>query len=207
MKIDIKHDLKKITKHLDDLQKKQIPYATSLALNDLAFQLKDELSDEMEKKFDKPRKFTLNAFRVKKASKRRLRAVVYLHPSRSYLDMQFTGGKQRPSDGASVLTTPQHKSMFKSGSNDLRRGKIGRLLGSKKAFRGTPKGKPGGPSGVWQRMGTKKKPKLRFLAAYTTTRTFRRRIDLRSKADKLVKKQFRRAFHRGMTKAMRGARA
>ena len=81
---------------------KQIPYALSLALNEVAFEARSSLKNEILRVFDKPTKFTHSAALVDKATKAQLQAVVYLREDgrggtspADYLAPQIEGGGRR----------------------------------------------------------------------------------------------------------------
>lgn len=76
MKLDIRDNIKEVTKWTTDTQKKQIPFATMLALNDTAFALHKTYKAQTRQKFDNPTNFTQKGFRVQKAKKTELTADV-----------------------------------------------------------------------------------------------------------------------------------
>lgn len=80
----------------------QVPFAMSLALNETAFQARNDLKTELLKIFDNPTRYTLSAPLVDKATKSNLQAVVYLREDgrggkspAEYLAPQIDGGKRR----------------------------------------------------------------------------------------------------------------
>ena len=86
MKIDLRSNIKEVTKDLSKTQKKQIPFATSQTLNQLAYELTKKkgtgvIGKATNKKFDKKSgkgstKFTQKNFFYDKSSKRSLTATV-----------------------------------------------------------------------------------------------------------------------------------
>jgi hypothetical protein len=98
-------DSKKINAKLARLASSQIPFAASKALNQTAVELKDFNRIQMMRRFDKPVKYTLNAFMVERSNKRSLSAAVRRKdkPSgRHYLEIQATGGP-RPRKGVEKM--------------------------------------------------------------------------------------------------------
>ena len=87
---------------LHDAMLQQLPFAVSRALNDTAHEVAtDALADEMRRAFDRPTRFTLQAFRFDRATKHRLVAVVQPKDrigGRHYLYVQKDGG-DRPKTG------------------------------------------------------------------------------------------------------------
>lgn len=94
--ISVRGDFKKMIKHLNNLQRKHIPFATSLALNETAKKVKEAEVAEMRRVFRNPSRFTLNAMFIRRASKTRLVAVVELKGGQAhYLHPQIHGGPRR----------------------------------------------------------------------------------------------------------------
>lgn len=96
MKIDIRFDTSQITRQLTDLQRKQIPFATALALTRLAEAVKDEMPGELSRVLDRPRPFTTkNAIYTQRATKSRLYAVVgFKRIQARYLEALIEGGRR-----------------------------------------------------------------------------------------------------------------
>ena len=72
----IKVDTREVQKKLSDLSEKGIKDATAFALNITAARCKNALITEMKSVFDNPTPFTLNAFRVERASSNKLEATI-----------------------------------------------------------------------------------------------------------------------------------
>jgi hypothetical protein len=94
-------DQRALDRSFSNLEKTQIPFATMTALNDIAFGLHTDLVEEMKRVFDRPNPFTLNAFYVKRATKRDLSAWVGIRdfagkgtPAWKYLTPQTDGGER-----------------------------------------------------------------------------------------------------------------
>lgn len=72
---------------------KQLPFATSKALNDTAFDARTSLSGATRQYFDRPTSFTQKGFGVERSSKRNLEVIVGTEAKRArYLRTQITGG-------------------------------------------------------------------------------------------------------------------
>lgn len=100
--ISIRHDLQRLAVTLDDFARKQLPFATALALTRAAYAAKDDLRSAMERAFDRPKPFTLNSTMVDAATKKRLEARVSFRdfapkgvPAGRYLRAQILGGQRR----------------------------------------------------------------------------------------------------------------
>ncbi|HAC70137.1 MAG TPA: hypothetical protein DCF41_00280 [Arcobacter skirrowii] len=78
MKIEInKNDIKNMIQSLSDIEKKQVPFATMITLNKLAFSVMEEHKKEIKSKLNWKVK-TPNAIRYKKATKKNLVSEVYI---------------------------------------------------------------------------------------------------------------------------------
>lgn len=72
---------------------KQVPFAVSLALNDVAFKARQDQKKYLSRVLDAPIPFTLNGVLYDKATKRDLKAYVYLRDEvAKYLSPQIEGG-------------------------------------------------------------------------------------------------------------------
>lgn len=88
-------------RRLNDVERKQMPQATVWALNDTAAEILEHVQDHMEVVFDRPTRFTMNAFMVWRAKKSTMEAKVQERPSvgsKHYLKVQEVGGA-RPKTG------------------------------------------------------------------------------------------------------------
>ncbi|WP_424138177.1 hypothetical protein [Roseomonas chloroacetimidivorans] len=99
IKLDIRADIREVSRGLDALAKKQIPFATRLALNASARQAKVDLQAKMRSVFDEPVPFTLNSVAIRPAGRDRLTAEVGFRdfapkgvPAGRYLRPEVEGG-------------------------------------------------------------------------------------------------------------------
>jgi hypothetical protein len=97
----LKVDTRAATRMLSDLQKKQIPFATSRALTAVAKLAVADLQSEMKRVFDRPNRWTLNAFYAKPAKRGDWTAWVATRekagkgrPAYKYLKVQHVGGNR-----------------------------------------------------------------------------------------------------------------
>lgn len=93
--MDVTLDTKAFADDLRRLEQRQIPQAIAWALNDAAKDVLDHVQSRMDVEFDRPTRFTKNAFMVWRATRARLEAKVQERPSvgrRHYLKVQEHGG-------------------------------------------------------------------------------------------------------------------
>lgn len=102
MRIDARVDVTALIKKLSAVEKRQLPFATSKALNLTAKEVKAEVRKEMPRVFDRPTPFTLNSVYMSPATKKDLSAEVWLKdfapkgtPAVEYLAPQVYGGPRR----------------------------------------------------------------------------------------------------------------
>lgn len=98
-----------ITSNAKDVQawvrgvNKKMPAVTQRALNNTAFDVRTELIEEISRVYDRPTRGTLNAVRVKRATRSDLSAQIYIHdwfagkgiPPVKYLRATIAGGQRR----------------------------------------------------------------------------------------------------------------
>ena len=180
MKISVKHDLDRLTRNLKDFEKKQIPFATALALNNTAKDGQAAAQKAMEKALDRPTPFTLRGIAVKRATKSNQESVVYIKDIQAeYLRWQITGGTRKARNKA--LLVPENIRLNKYGN--MPRGRINKLRDKKNIF----SGEVDGVSGVYQRY---KRKAPRLLVSYEKDA----RYGVKYPFAKIVKKTVARTF-------------
>jgi hypothetical protein len=91
--INVSTNIKEVTKNLKRKEKKQIPFATMIAINDTLFQLRKEMGKQTIKKLDRPTPFTQKGFMVRKANKKNLLGMLFIKKDvAKYLKYQIEGG-------------------------------------------------------------------------------------------------------------------
>ena len=69
-------ETKRLSAHLNNIQRKQIPFAAKNALNDVAFDARSYLKKALPRRLDRPTPAMVSSVRVKKSNKRDLTAIV-----------------------------------------------------------------------------------------------------------------------------------
>jgi len=102
MQISIKHDVNQAIKGLSRLQRQQVPFATSVAINKTAVKVKQRLTRTIPQVFDRPNRMTRKSVKFPRkywSTKRKLYAKVVLQDFASkgsapadYLHAQIHGG-------------------------------------------------------------------------------------------------------------------
>jgi hypothetical protein len=103
--IDLKADVRSLKRKLTAIERRQAPFAIALGLTRTAKDIQGNTIKRMRRIFDRPTRFTLNAFRVVPARKNKHIALVGWRlfggsssgsGSESYLGPQEVGGSRRP---------------------------------------------------------------------------------------------------------------
>lgn len=198
MRIDVRVNTKELMKGVSRLFDRQIPFATSQAINNLAFGLRAEEQRMMKVALDRPTPFSVRGVRYTKSNKRNLTAVVYLTEIvDDYLKYQIHGGS-RPAKRGRVLPAIGTKT---NSYGNLPRGKSKTLRKKANVFSGKPKGKP---AGIWQKM---KSGRIKPLLIYEKgSMTYKKRFPWFKIGRKYVRANFDREFIKAMNRAIKTAR-
>lgn len=198
MQISVTHDLHKITRHLNLLQSKQVPYAVSQAINDTARDAQTAVKVQAEQKLDRPTKQTINAFMVKNSTKRNLVGEVFILPwANEYLKYQIDGGK-RPTKGRGTGVPTRNARLNQYGNIPNR--KQG-LVKNKKQFIATIHG----ITGVWERQG-KGGRTVKLIVAIERDVQYKPRFPFQRIVQGVVQSKFSRHFIRRLQAALSTAR-
>lgn len=143
----------------------QLPFATSVALNQTARDVQQELKAQTTRSFVNPVAYTRNAFRYTKSTKRDLVATVYPDKSRRYFSTEIFGGERlsKPYEGfirgLANGALPRGKllptSTVLNAAGNPKKSVFGQIQGRLRTndrggfFIGTPRG--GGTPGVYRR--------------------------------------------------------
>ncbi len=198
--VSVKTDIRGATRYLNRVQKKQIPFAASQALNDVAFDARKALRAQAVKKLDRPTKFTINGFQVKKAAKRNLTAIVFIEAKRwKYMKYQVLGGTRRSARGKAIGLPTNKAKLNKFGNVPNRR--KGLIKNAKQSIATI-----NGVSGVWEKRGGKRNPYLVLIHAMEPKVTYRKRFPFYKIVESVVASRFRRHFTKRLAHALRTAR-
>lgn len=154
--LSVAHNIKALGRDLSDAARKQVPYATSLAINDTLADIQRGTGPLLEARLDRPTPFTKRGTYLRRASKRTQAGQVgFKRIQAAYLSRLEEGG----TNTGRGQRVPVNARTNKHGN--MPRGGVKRLLASPRVFSGKPKGKPGG---IYRRVGaTAKRPAGRQL--------------------------------------------
>ena len=212
-----------------DAIKKQLPFATSLAINNTSKDLKDAFNESTKGAFHNPVRFTQNAFKAGKpiATKRRLIRVVHAIDEEGkdrarYLRFGTAGGtrpqkgyeryfgKGVPNDGSipsgSYFVPGPSVKINASGNVSLANikkistGISGKARGG--FFIGTPRG-GNRPPGIYRRSRKQLHP---YFIATQNKPDYKKRFDLQKIGNKVIERRFSKYFWAALDQAMATAK-
>jgi hypothetical protein len=146
--LNIRSNINQIQKSLDEFARRQVPYATAIALTALAKEVMAAEQKNLETTFKHPKPFTVKSLGVQAARKNDLHAVVFMRPvAAKYLKPYDTGGLHVLPGKA--LFNPKDLQLDQYGQLPQR--VMQRLKARSDIFIGPIKTKHGVINGVWQK--------------------------------------------------------
>ena len=224
--LTIDHDLNRASAWSTAIGK-QLPFATSVALNDTAFDARQALNNGTKGAFHKPVKFTQTAFLVQKSKKRELIALVYAQDKQGkdrarYLRFGIAGGSRPqkgleryfenavPNDGTipsgayfmptSLVKTNASGNVTQATLKRITKGISGDKRGG--FFIGTPRG-GNRPPGIYRRSREQLFP---YFIATTDRPDYTGRFNIQQIGEKVVERRFNQHFQTALSKALATAR-
>ena len=195
MQVSVKSNIKEITKWTTNAQKKQIPFATSVAINNTLFDLKKEMAKQMDKKLDRPTPFTKRGFFINKAKKNLLVGVLLMKDIvANYMHYQIEGGTRTTGKRIPVPYKP-----------NARLNKFGNIIGKKTGL--IKKNTQfiadlGGTEGVYERT----KQGVKLIIGFERSVNYRPRFPFYIIAEKFSNAVFDKKFAKAFERALRSAR-
>ncbi|MBP0492182.1 hypothetical protein [Roseomonas indoligenes] len=200
----VRIDMRSMTRGLDDVARKQAPYAMARALTDSAQAARVAVSRDLPRVFEKPTPFTRNAVTIKAARKTDLTARVFVKTKQAeYLAIQETGGTRTPRKRALVLPAAIQRDQY----GNIPRGGVRRVSNRKDTFSGVV----GGVGGIWQRRPVpkgsgEKAGRPRLLVAFKQVAKYRPRFGFQRKVVRTAQAVMVPAFRQRLAEAMRTRR-
>jgi hypothetical protein len=197
MDVSFRHNVREVERGLSDFARNQVPFATSVALNETAADVAKNATRGLARRLDRPTRFTLRAFSIWRSTRRRLAARVFAKDRQaSYLAIQEEGGERTPTGRALVVPVAIRKDRH---GNIPRRG-VKAALARPDTFSGAP-GR--GKGGIFQRI---KGGGLRLLVSYAARAVYRPRLRFRADAEKTARARFAVQWERALRRAIETAR-
>lgn len=212
----IKIDASKCLKALNDLAKKQIPFATATALNDLAFQVQRGEQALIQSTFKHPKPFTVKSVQVDRATKTNQTALVKVRPEAAKYLTPYAEGGVHALPGRALLN-PKDIKLDQYGQ--LPRRTMAMLRARADIYIGVIFTRTGPVNGVWQRVqltrsgGIRRKAeqgtayhhtlgRVKLLIRFGDALPVNKHLDFQGHAQALVRAGMTEAFAKAMDKAM-----
>ena len=164
LKVNLDNEIKRLKKDLSRVEKKGVPDAAILAINDTLTLVKAGQQLQMKRRLENPTNFTLNSLKIFEANKKTKSPkgrIFIFRRQEEYIKYQIDGGVSRSVKGG--FPVPVDRSL-KNRYGNLRRGKT-RLFRTKKDFYA----EINGTRGIWQRVG---KDDIKLRIVFTDQRVY-----------------------------------
>ncbi len=220
-RLDIRADIRPLQRALDDLARKQLPYASALTLTALAKRVQAEETRAIAETFDHPTPFTQRAIGVKAATKATQTALVFAKDIQAQYLQPFLNGGRQLLRGKVGLPVPIDARTNQYGN--LPKGAIARMKAQPNVFFGKVKLRDGRTiSGIWQRpgnanggarpraanhaSGARARGSLKLLVEWTSGVEVHQRLDYRPRAARVIAAYGAIEFGAAMKRALSSAR-
>lgn len=195
LEMSVRSNVKAFKRGMSRIEKKQLPFATALALTKTAGEGKDNTIKRLPRVFDRPTPFTTRGVAIKPATKHNLVATVFFKDIQAqYLWFEEEGGIRYPARRALVM--PVNVPLNKYGN--MTRRKVQQLLARKNTFVGTVKG----IGGIWQR----NKSGLKLLVRFHRQAKYKKRLGFAIGVQKTAAARFDHHLAKAMRRAVDGAK-
>ena len=212
-------DIRKADRKLSKLERSQVPFAMSVALNAVAHDVVEDLEPEAQRVFDRPTRFTSKAFRFVRATKRTQSAVVLrktAQSKRNYFEVQKRGGARRQTGmerklkGSAALRTltpagGARRTAAGNWSPAQRKRALASRVGDGGAFFKVGRGSHLSP-GIYERRGRKTKKLVKVAHLTDATPRYTKRLDLVGVAKRRVRRSFASEFRKSLSRAVATSR-
>lgn len=204
--IEVRADFRPLTRGLNELAQRQVPFATARALTDMANAAAVANRRALPSIFDRPTPFTRNSVAVAPARKDRLVARVYVKDRQAeYLQLQETGGTREPerskhggSGSGQALIMP--KAVRRNAFGNIPFRGLAALKRQKDVFVGKT---PAGTGGFFRRLAD---GVLQPLVLFVRQARYKPRFGFRDRSIKTARAVMTPAFRQALAKAIATAR-
>ncbi len=203
MQIRVKDNVEKSERVVKALWKRQIPLATSRALNDVArISAMEDSRKDMEKDLDRPIPWTIRGQRYRRGNKYNQKAWVLIDPERAgYMIPNIHGGTRGPVAGQKGFVIGALVKRNKYGN--VPRGLLKKMDARRDTFWGYAGLSGKGMYGLWQR---NTRGKLKLLYSVHKTAEYTGRFDWRGSVERTIRGEYNQAFARRFEHAVKTAR-
>lgn len=200
MNVNIETNIKRVAKQMNIIQRKQIPFAVSVAINETMGTKKTKglravMSREMNKRLDRPRKSTTTAFYFKSSKKTKLSATLGFYDWAAEFMQYLVHGGIRTSD-KNIPVPYKHAKLNAYGN--IRGKKSGLIKNNKQFF-----GKIGKASGVFEKV---KDGSPKLIIGFSKFVNYKKMFPFYEIAGRYIGFTFPKKFNESLKKALRSAR-
>lgn len=207
MSISVRSNVIEVTKNLRDELRRQIPFAASLAINEMAFDTREMIKDQMDVWYDgRAVTYTKNAIYSSKSNKRKLTALVYVggtNKHRIAYVMNTIDGGEIPKFKKVAFSPNKSKIKVTSVGKNMPRGFVGRNLTKQNTFIHHQTAKSKMPSGLYRRVVKGKVSELQLLVSFSSTQVNKPTFPARRLSEEFVQKHFTSIMNRKLRYAIK----
>lgn len=206
--LSIKSNLDEVAARLTDRMRKQIPFAASLAINEMAFDTRDMIKDLMGRTYEGGAvAYTKNAIYSSRSTKRNLSALVYVGGTdehRIKYVMNTIMGGTAPKKGAAQFSPNKKLVRVTKVGRNMPRGYVKRNLIKDEFFMlHAAQGKRGG---LYRRVKKGNGTELQLMVAFNENQTNKPTLPAHSASAAYAKKHFNAIFFRSLRRALATAK-
>ncbi len=195
MQMNVENNIRAVARDLSDAALRQLPFATSVALNDAAAEIQKNETKRLDQTIDRPTPFTKRAYGVRRSTKRRLDVTIYTKTAQArYLSILEEGGTRRPKGRALVIPAKTRRNKY----GNMPRGAVKKMFADPKVFSGKPKG-GNRPAGLYRRNARNKY--LTKLVHYKPRAIYKPSLKFKRSTEKTAINRFPVHFERALSKA------
>ena len=223
---------KQLTKFLSNAHRKQIPFASMMALNDVGFDARSYVQKSLPRRLDRPTPAMVKSVQVQKAKKKNLVATVgfaglgfkrssWRESAAEIMKRHIMGGT-RLAEGTHLRIPSDTKGggikLNKYGNIGGKKAKVAKMIGNNdQFFEGIPKGNFNAKDrGIWERTprNSKRKSNKKYVAsgkivqriAYDPYADYKMSYPFEKIVQLAVNKNYKKRFEAALNKALRSAR-
>ena len=194
IELNVKGDIRQVTRYLNKVQKRQVPFAIALALTRTVQDAQKSIQSAIPHIFKTTKKWWAKSqptgIKIRPATKANLTASVYTNAP--FAELQEEGGTKRPRKRfLAVPTKATPKSRRKAGGASI-------TMKQKKTFTTE--------AGIFRRKGGKRSQTIEKLFTFTKQARIKPRFGFKGIARKVARRRFKKNFEMALAKALRTAR-
>lgn len=189
MEVSVRSNIKQFIQQMNNAEKKQVPYATSLALNAVAVKAQENIQKSIEGKFNNRKKWWLRqqptGVKVKFTDRRKdnlKKSSVFLGPKNWWGDLQGKGGTKKGKRGN--IAIPKKENVLDKFE---KAGSAYKLVNDGQYFKRNKDGK----EAIFRRL---KNGKLKYMYALSSSVKIKPRLNFEQTVRKTVQRHFEKIF-------------